>query len=133
MSQYPTESVYPQYADEPQTYWPAYCKFLLFGAEKNKLPDNIRIFNKPGDAYGHLIDAAYIVDFKNKIEFFLSAVIYCNSDGILNDDKYDYDNIGKPFMKNLGELIYDYELKRIYKNRPDLSPFLFTYDLLPKW
>ena len=97
------------------------------------IPNNIRIFNKPGDAYGHLIDAAYIVDFKHKIEFFLSAVIYCNSDGILNDDKYDYDNIGKPFMKNLGELIYDYELKRIYKNRPDLSPFLFTYDLLPKW
>lgn len=128
MSQYPTESLYPPYGDEKDNYWPAYCKFLLFGAAKGKLPENIRIFNKVGDAYGHMIDAAYIVDYKNKIEFFLSAIIYCNSDGILNDDKYDYDNVGKPFMKNLGELIYNYELKRPRYVKPDLKPVLFTYD-----
>ncbi len=128
MSQYPSESLYPPYAADTINYWPAYCKFLLFGAEKVKPESNIRIFNKVGDAYGHLIDAAYIVDYKNKIEFFVSAIIYCNSDGILNDDKYDYDSIGLPFMKNLGKVIYDYELKRDYKIRPDLSPLLFTYD-----
>jgi hypothetical protein len=131
MSQYPTESVYPPYAADTINYWPAYGKFLLFGAEKGSLPENIRIFSKEGDAYGHLIDAAYIVDHKNKIEFFVSAIIYCNSDGILNDDKYDYDSIGKPFMKNLGRVMYDYELKRVYKIKPDLSPFLFTYDFVP--
>ncbi len=128
MSQYPTESTYPPYAADTTNYWPAYCKFLLFGAERGKLPQDIRIFNKVGDAYGHMIDAAYIVDFKNKIEFFVSAIIYCNSDGILNDDKYDYDLVGKPFLKNLGKVIYDYELKRNYKRRPDLSSLLFTYD-----
>ena len=128
MSQYPTESLYPPYAADTANYWPAYCKFLLLGADKGKAPDNIRIFNKVGDAYGHMIDVAYVVDFKNKIEFFVSAVIYCNSDGILNDDKYDYTTTGLPFMKNLGKVIYDYELKRNYKIRPDLSPLLFTYD-----
>ena len=128
MSQYPTESFNPAYTADTINYWPAYCKFLLFGAQKGKVQDNIRIFNKVGDAYGHLIDVAYVVDFKNKIEFFISAVIYCNSDGILNDDKYDYDTIGLPFMKNLGKVIYDYELKRNYKIRPDLSPLLFAYD-----
>ena len=130
MSQYPTESIYPPYAADTTNYWPAYGKFLLFGAGKEKLPENIRIFNKEGDAYGHMIDVAYIVDFKNRIEFFLSAIIYCNSDGILNDDKYDYDSIGKPFMKNLGRVIYDFELKRVYKIKPDLSPVLFTYDFV---
>ena len=128
MSQYPTESLYPPYAADTVNYWPAYCKFLLYGAEKKPLPENIRIFNKVGDAYGQMIDVAYVADYKNKIEFFISAVIYCNSDGILNDDKYDYDSIGKPFMKNLGNVIYDYEIKRKYKTRPDLSPLLFTYD-----
>ena len=128
MSQYPTESLYPPYAADTVNYWPAYCKFLLYGAEKKPLPENIRIFNKVGDAYGQMIDVAYVADYKNKIEFFISAVIYCNSDGILNDDKYDYDSIGKPFMKNLGNVIYDYEMKRKYKTRPDLSPLLFTYD-----
>lgn len=128
MSQYPTESLYPPYYADTANYWPAYCKFLLFGADRKPLPGNIRIFNKVGDAYGQVIDVAYIADFKNKIEFFLSAVIYCNSDGILNDDKYDYKTIGLPFMKNLGQVIYDYELKREYKIKPDLSSVLFTYD-----
>ncbi|MEP7254753.1 MAG: serine hydrolase, partial [Ferruginibacter sp.] len=128
MSQYPTESVYPPYSADTAGYWPAYCKFLLLGAEKGDQPENMRVFNKSGDAYGHLIDVAYVVDYKNKIEFFLSAIIYCNSDGIMNDDKYDYKTIGLPFMKNLGRVIYEYELKREYKIKPDLSSVTFTYD-----
>lgn len=129
MSQYPTESIYPAYT-AGMGYWPAYGKFLYYGAEKTTPEANIRIFNKPGDAYGHMIDAAYVVDYKNKIEFFISAIIYCNSDGILNDDQYDYETTGRPFMKNLGRVIYDYELKRNYKIKPDLSPVSFLYDAL---
>jgi beta-lactamase class A len=128
MSQSPTESVYPSYAADTTNYWPAYCKFLLYGSQKGELPKNIRIFNKVGDAYGQLVDVAYIVDFDKKIEFFLSAAIYCNSDGILNDDKYDYDTIGFPFMKQLGEVLYQYELSRKRKIEPDFSSMIFSYD-----
>lgn len=128
MSQYPSESIYPPYSADTSSYWPAYCKFLLLGAAKEKPPEHIRVFNKSGDAYGHLIDMAYVADYKNKIEFFVSALIYCNSDGILNDDKYDYATVGLPFMKNLGKVIYDYELKRNYKTKPDLSALTFKYD-----
>lgn len=128
MSQYPTESMYPPYAADTVNYWPAYCKFMFYGAEKVTPNESIRIFNKVGDAYGQMVDVAYVVDFKNNIEFFLSAAIYCNSDGILNDDKYDYNSIGLPFLKNLGRVIYDDELKRPYKRRPNLSSILFTYD-----
>ena len=128
MSQLPTESIYPAYGDDTANYWPAFGKFLLYGTRKGKLPQNIRIFNKEGDAYGHLLDVAYVVDFANNIEFFLSAVIYCNSDGILNDDKYDYQETGFPFLKHLGEVIYTHELKRERKFSADLSPFIFKYD-----
>lgn len=64
----------------------------------------------------------------NETAFFLSAVIYCNSDGILNDDKYDYNTIGLPFMKNLGKLIYDYEKANRRKNVIDMNSFIFKYD-----
>jgi beta-lactamase class A len=128
MSQLPAESTYPPYSSDTNTYYPAYCKFLLFGAEKGTLPSTVRSFNKVGDAYGQLLDVAYIVDFDKKIEFFLSAVIYCNSDGILNDDKYDYESIGYPFMKHLGQVIYDYEVKRERKIEPDLGELKFIYD-----
>jgi len=131
MSQLPTESTYPPYSTDTSGYWPAYCKFLLFGSAKGELPKNIRIFNKVGDAYGQLTDVAYIVDLDKKIEFFLSATIYCNINGILNDDQYDYSTIGYPFMKHLGEVIYAHELTRKRKITPDLSALIFEYDKPP--
>lgn len=126
MSQLPSETTYPSY--DSANYWDSYVKFLLYGAVKGELSKNIRIFNKVGDAYGFLTDVAYIVDFTNNIEFILSATIYCNSDGILNDDRYEYDTVGFPFMKQLGELIYEYELKRGRPTKPDLSEFILMYD-----
>jgi Beta-lactamase enzyme family len=126
MSEYPSESVYPGY--DTSEYQDAFVKFLLYGAQKGSLPKNIRIFNKVGDAYGELIDAAYIVDFDHNIEFFLSAAINCNINNIVNDDNYAYDSIGFPFMKHLGEVIYQYDLSRKRKYRPDLSDFRMNYD-----
>lgn len=128
MSQLPTESVYPPYSADTAAYWPAYCKFLLYGSEKGPLPSNIRIFNKVGDAYGFLTDVAYIVDFSKQVEFMLSARIYCNADGILNDDVYDYETIGMPFMKQLGRMIYEYESARPRAVKPDLTAFKMNYD-----
>ncbi|HEY6063597.1 MAG TPA: serine hydrolase, partial [Chitinophagaceae bacterium] len=125
MSMMPQESTFPFYG--APDYWDTYVKFLFYGSEKGKAEPAIRIFNKTGDAYGFMIDAAYIADYKNKIEFQLSAVIYCNSDGILNDDKYDYAGVGLPFMKNLGRVIYEYELSRQREKTPDLSLFHYSY------
>ena len=118
----PTESQYPTY--DSANYWPGYCKFLYTGSEKGPFPSNIKIFNKVGDAYGFLLDIAYVMDPEKKIEFMLSAVIYCNSDGIINDSMYDYDSVGYPFYKNLGQLIYNYELQRKKAFLPNFTPLL---------
>lgn len=126
MSQFPVETSYPaSYTDD---YYDGFVKFLLFGATKTRLPRHIRLFNKCGDAYGFLLDNAYIVDFEKGIEFMVTAVIYCNEDGVFNDDKYDYDIVGFPFMANLGKTIFEYELGRKRPNRPDLSRFEVEYD-----
>ena len=124
MSMKPKESLFPAYGNE---YEDAYIKFLLYGGKGNMEDSAVRIFNKPGDAYGFLTDVAYIVDFRNNVEFFLSASIHCNSDGIYNDSKYDYDSIGFPFMKNLGAVFYKYELQRNKKRQADLSGFRIDY------
>lgn len=126
MSKLPTESDYPKY--DPQEYWPLYAKFLFYGADKETIPrPNIRIFNKYGDSYGFIIDNAYVVDFENKVEFLLSAVVQSNEDGVYNDDRYEYKEVCYPFMKNLGQLIYQYELGRKKKQLPDLSAFRVNY------
>ena len=121
----PRESVFPFY--DSVEYWDTYVKFILYGSEKKPMDPDIRIFNKVGDAYGYLIDVAYIVDFKKNIEFMLTATIHCDTDGIFNDDKYDYETIGYPFLKNLGKVFYEYELSRT-RTQPDLSAFKLSYD-----
>lgn len=123
MSAYPGESAYPRY--DPAEYPPAYLKFFLYGGDSAAriIPD-VRIFSKSGWAYGFLTDVAYIVDFRHGAEFMLAATLYVNRDGILNDDQYEYTTTGMPFLAQLGRIVYQYELKRPRRYRPDLSRFL---------
>jgi len=126
MSMWPTESRHPTYS--PPEYYPAYCKWLFYGGDSLAVINpHIRIFNKIGDSYGYDIDNAYIVDFKNKVEFILSAVVQSNDDEIYNDNKYEYKTVCLPFMKNLAQTIYQLELKREKKYLPDLKRFKFSY------
>jgi hypothetical protein len=46
----------------------------------------------------------------------------------LNDDKYDYDSIGWPFMYDLGQIIYQYELRRKRLYKPNLDRFKINYE-----
>jgi hypothetical protein len=124
MSLSPLDSKNPKYSDADSAGgWDSYCKFFMFGDRKEPMPKNIKIFNKVGDAYGFLLDNAYIVDFDKSVEFFLSAVIYTNTDGVFNDDKYEYDSLGFPFMANLGKAVYEFEVKRKRKVKPNLEKF----------
>ncbi|MBB4107028.1 serine hydrolase [Pedobacter zeae] len=126
MSKYPTESDFPKY--DPKEFWPTYAKMLYYGREQVTPDPNIRIFNKYGDSYGYIIDNSFFVDFKNGIEFFLTAVVHSNEDGIFNDNKYEYDTVCFPFMKNLGQSIYELELKRTKKFKPNLNKFKMDYN-----
>lgn len=126
MSKLPTESDYPKY--DAKEFWPTYAKMLFYGRDKNAMIEpNLRIFDKYGDSYGFIIDNAYIVDFKNGIEFFLTAVVQSNEDGIYNDGKYEYETVCYPFMKNLGRSIYEYELQRKKVHQPNLSKYVMEY------
>jgi len=103
----PRESDIQEYHSYPDNI----RKFLLLG-NSTHLDKNIRIFNKVGLSYGFISDVAYILDKVNKIEFFLSATLYVNENETMNDNHYEYDTIGKPFMQHLGQLIYQYEKQR---------------------
>ncbi len=97
---------------DAETFYDGYCKFFMFGDTKENIPNHIEIYNKVGFAYGTLTDCAYIKDTKNTIDFMLTATILVNNDGIFNDDAYEYEEIGIPFLAQLGREIYNEELKR---------------------
>ena len=125
LSQYPVETPYPLY--DADKFYDSYAKFFFRDSTK-ALPEGLRVFNKVGWAYGFLTDVSYIVDFKNQIEYMLAATVYVNSDGVINDGKYDYDEIGYPFFYQLGKTIYQHELNRRRKRTPDLGAFKIEYE-----
>lgn len=107
MSALPRSSGY-----DPEKYPDGFGKLFMYGHSKARIPDNIKIYNKLGGAYGTLTDCAYITDRKNGVEFMLTATISVNRNGIFNDDDYEYDEIGIPFMAELGRELYALELER---------------------
>jgi hypothetical protein len=125
LSQFPSETNYPKY--NASKYYDSYVKFF-FRDSTHKMPENIRVFNKVGWAYGFMTDVSYVADFNNNVEFMLSAAIYVNSDEILNDNKYDYDTIGYPFFYQLGQTVYQFELGRKRQFIPDLSNLRIQYE-----
>ena len=119
MSMLPRECDHPTY--DPETYYDSYVKFILFGDSKDPMPSSVRIFNKVGLAYGYMADNAYIVDLEANVEFLLTAVLLVNDNGIFNDGVYEYDEVGFPFLAELGRVIYEYELEREREHPPDLG------------
>ena len=125
LSQYPSETSYPKYNDS--IFYNTYVKFFFLDST-HSMPSNVRVFNKVGWAYGFLTDVSYVIDLKNKIEYMLAATIYVNKDEILNDDKYEFESVGQPFLNEAGKAFYNYELKRDRKFRPNLDAFKIKYD-----
>lgn len=125
LSQYPSETNYPKY--DTAEYYDSYVKFFFRGNHRH-MPPHVRVFNKVGWAYGFLTDVSYVVDFKNRIEYMLAATVYVNDDAILNDNRYEYDEKGWPFLYEVGQLVYRYELARRRNNPPDLSNFKVKYE-----
>ncbi len=97
---------------DAEEYYDGYCKFFMFGDTRDTIPEYLKIYNKVGNAYGTITDCAYITDHKNKVEFMLTATILANRNGVFNDNNYEYESIGLPFLAQLGREIYDLEITK---------------------
>lgn len=104
MAMLPRESVDPIY---PEAEYPdGYGRFFILGDVKTRKPDSLRLIGKVGEAYGYLSDVEHITDTGSDWECLLAANIYVNADGIFNDDKYEYESIGYPFLAALGRAVW---------------------------
>lgn len=107
MAAYPYQGLVPAYQKEDQP--DSIAKVYAAAAGPVLHAPWFRVYDKVGGAYGFLTNTAYVHDEQSGIEFLLSATIYCNSDGIINDDKYDYQQTGYPFLRALARMIYEKE------------------------
>jgi len=108
-------------------FFPAYKKYLLFGRDPklNYLNDSLNRFrsmNIVGVSFGCVIDCAYLIDFQTGKEFLLTVGMYANQDEVINDAKYDYDNLAYPFMKDVGRLFMN-----LIPENPEAIPYLENF------
>ena len=108
MSRFTFEDVGLEYQKD-SIYFDSYNKFFIYGDSTNIIDRKIRVYNKVGEAYGTLTDISYIKDYQKDIEFFLSATIYVNQNQIVNDNLYEYDDVGIPFLAELARQVYKLE------------------------
>ena len=108
MSRFTFEDIGVEYQKD-SVYFDSYNKFFIYGDSVNAIDKKIRIYNKVGQAYGTLTDISYIKDYQKDIEFFLSATIYVNQNQIVNDNLYEYDDIGIPFLAEFARKVYGLE------------------------
>ena len=99
MSGYPKEFGY-----DKKDYPYYFNKFFIYGDKELEFSNSFEIYNKVGFAYGQLTDTAYIVNDDTSI--ILTATIDVNTNKIYNDDNYDYDLVGFPFLAQLSRGIF---------------------------
>lgn len=107
MTIYPRESVNPVYSVAAV---PDDALKLLLPGIRRVFPsiqpgERVQMTSKVGQAYGFSTENAYLVNPANGRGVFVAAVIYTNEDGVLNDDRYEYDTVARPFMADLGEMV----------------------------
>ncbi len=94
-------------------YPDGYVKFFFLGDSNERIGSGLKIHNKVGLAYGTLTDLAYIVDTKNDLHYLLGATLLVNENGIFNDNTYEYDSIGFPFLAQFSRRLHDLLLEAI--------------------
>ena len=94
----PTSRGYSLY--RAKGYYDCFKKYALYGRDPKAAlsrPATCARFNIVGLSYGYVADCAYFAEPSTGTEFMLSAVLYVNRDGILNDGRYEYETVGWPF------------------------------------
>ncbi len=109
MSRYTYEDLGDKFRNNKK-YFDSYNKFFIHGSDTVINNRNTRVYNKLGQAYGTSVDNAYIRNYQDDIEFFLTATIYTNKNKTINDNVYEYDQIAIPFLSKLSQTLYSQQI-----------------------
>jgi len=105
MSRFTYEDLGNKYISDDR-FFNSYNKFFIHGMDTILKSSDIRVYNKIGQAYGTSTDSAYIKNYKEDVEFFLTATIYTNKNEIMNDNIYEYGDTAIPFLSRISKTLY---------------------------
>lgn len=105
MSRFTYEDIGQKFRGD-EKFFETYNKFFIYGDEQSVSNEQIRVYNKIGQAFGTSIDNGLIKNYQDNIEFILTATIYTNKNKVINDNLYEYEDIAIPFLAKLSRGIY---------------------------
>ena len=106
MSRFTYEDIGEKFIGD-EKFFETYNKFFIHGDEQSVSNEQIRVYNKIGQAYGTSIDNGLIKNYQDNVEFILTATIYTNKNKVINDNLYEYDDLAVPFLAKLSRAIYN--------------------------
>ena len=106
MSRFTYEDIGQKFIGD-EKFFETYNKFFIHGDEQSVSNEQIRVYNKIGQAYGTSIDNGLIKNYQDNVEFILTATIYTNKNKVINDNLYEYDELAVPFLAKLSRAIYN--------------------------
>ncbi len=106
MSRFTYEDIGEKFIGD-EKFFETYNKFFIHGDEQSLSNEQIRVYNKIGQAYGTSIDNGLIKNYQDNVEFILTATIYTNKNKVINDNLYEYDDLAVPFLAKLSRAIYN--------------------------
>ena len=106
MSRFTYEDIGEKFIGD-ENFFETYNKFFIHGDEQSVSNEQIRVYNKIGQAYGTSIDNGLIKNYQDNVEFILTATIYTNKNKVINDNLYEYDDLAVPFLAKLSRAIYN--------------------------
>lgn len=102
LSMFPRELNSPHYRNSIS--YPDH-KFKFSMSAGSEPHSDITIYSKLGLSYGFTTEVCYIQLKDQDKGFFLMVSMYTNKNGVLNDGKYEYEEIARPFISELVTLL----------------------------
>lgn len=81
-------------------------KYLIHG-DANPKYNAVITYSKLGLSYGFVTETAYVHDPSTNRRYVLTASMYVNANDTVNDGKYEYEELAKPFLARFGQLILE--------------------------
>lgn len=77
-------------------------KWLLPLDSAHRLAPRWHVASKNAQSFGYIGDSAIVHDRVRQRAAAITAMLYVDRDGVLNDGRYAYEEIGRPFLRELG-------------------------------
>lgn len=128
-SKYPSELKNVKYKHK-ESYPDALYKYV-YKSLKSTVSGNERVVSKIGLSHGFITEVAHVLNREEQVVFQIAVSIYANKNRTVNDGKYEYEEIARPFIAEVSRVLKKYSMEKSKAENllfQDLYSIVFTIE-----